>query len=309
MARAACAITRASNPAPAITAKCSPLTVPVSSARRRPCSPTRTAAATSPAGMSRLDASRFAVPAGRIAITVPVPARASTQRWTVPSPPQTNIRSAPCSRARPAQSGTCLLLRTSYQSGSVTPSSASTFLSSGSPPPKLLRACATTATLAIRGSDLAPAGLAQPVNAEDQQPERGQDQQRIAERLVAQGQQGLVDATGLRRLVRDRRVDDQDAGQREHHAPGGGADHAEQLDELARPRAHLPGPQVFHERAADALDRQHRADDDHDQAGDGDQPLAAGVLHDLRGDVLLLPGLAPLPAGDHGEGQVGEPGV
>ncbi len=79
MPRSASAIMRASNPAPAITAKCSPFTDPVSSGRRSPCSPTRTASARS-AGMRRFDARRLAVPAGRIATTAPVPATASMQR-------------------------------------------------------------------------------------------------------------------------------------------------------------------------------------------------------------------------------------
>src|ERR1700722_15573663 len=57
-------------------------------------------------------------------------------------------------------------------------------------------------------SDLAPAGFAEPVDAEDQQPERGGEHQYLAERLVPQGQQGLVDAAGLRRVVRNGRVDD-----------------------------------------------------------------------------------------------------
>ena len=52
-----------------------------------------------------LSASRFAVPAGRMATAVSVPATASMQRWTVPSPPQTNITSAPLAAARRAQEG------------------------------------------------------------------------------------------------------------------------------------------------------------------------------------------------------------
>ena len=77
----------------------------------------------------------------------PVPATASMQRWTVPSPPQTNIRSAPRVMASRAHAAAWRLLLTSYQSGSVTPSAASTPRSPGRPPPSLLRACATTATL------------------------------------------------------------------------------------------------------------------------------------------------------------------
>jgi hypothetical protein len=37
----------------------------------------------------------LAVPAGKIASVAAEPTSASTQRWTVPSPPQTKIRSAP----------------------------------------------------------------------------------------------------------------------------------------------------------------------------------------------------------------------
>jgi hypothetical protein len=42
---------------------------------------------------------------------------------------------------------------------------------------------------------------------------------------------------------------------------------------------------------------------------DADQPPAAGVLHDLGRDVLLLAGLAALHTGDHLERQVGQAGV
>ena len=59
-------IISASSPAPAMTAKCSPLIRPRSSGRRAPCNPTVTAAAMS-FGMPRFDANRFAVPAGMIA--------------------------------------------------------------------------------------------------------------------------------------------------------------------------------------------------------------------------------------------------
>ena len=46
-------------------------------------------------GMPRFVASRFAVPAGRIASAASEPAAASMQRCTVPSPPQTKISSRP----------------------------------------------------------------------------------------------------------------------------------------------------------------------------------------------------------------------
>ena len=94
MPRPASEIIRASNPAPAITAKCSPFTDPVSIRRRSPRNPTRTASARS-SGICRFMARRFAVPAGRMATAVSVPATASMQRWTVPSPPQANSTSAP----------------------------------------------------------------------------------------------------------------------------------------------------------------------------------------------------------------------
>src|SRR5579872_4114296 len=265
---------RASNPAPAITAKCSPLTEPVSITRRCPCRPTRTAAPTPSDGTPRFVASKLAVPAGRIATTAPVPATASMQRWTVPSPPQTNIRSAPSATARRARLGALRLLGTSYQSGSVTPSCASTRRSSGRPPPKLLRACATTAIFVI-GSDPVPAGLTEPVDAEDHEADRRREQQRRTEGLVAQCEQGLVYAARLPGAVRDRGVDDQDAGEPEDHAPGGRPDRAEPRDDAARPPAHLRRPQVLQELAADALADQNRADDDDDQADDPDQPPSA----------------------------------
>src|ERR1700679_2045744 len=168
-----------------MTMKRSPFTDPVSSRRRSPCNPTWTASARS-CGISRFSASRFAVPAGRIATAVLVPATASMQRWTEPPPPQTNRTSTPLAAARRAYLGARRLLFTSYQSGLVTPSRARISRSSGRPPPKLLPACATTATSAIC-SDLSPAGLAQPVHTENQEAERGQQHQELAERLFPQG--------------------------------------------------------------------------------------------------------------------------
>ena len=56
-----------------MTAKCSPFIFPTSSRFSRPWSPTATASAMS-SGMSRFDAKRFAVPAGRIASRASVPA-------------------------------------------------------------------------------------------------------------------------------------------------------------------------------------------------------------------------------------------
>src|SRR5437773_4763884 len=137
-------IIRASNPAPAITAKCSPFTEPVSNRRRSPCSPARTAWPRS-AGICRLLASRLAVPAGSTARTAPVPATASMHRWTVPSPPQTKITSAPWVSALRARLGAWRLLLTSYHSGSAMPSPASISRSSPRPPPRLLPVWATTA--------------------------------------------------------------------------------------------------------------------------------------------------------------------
>ena len=65
-----------------------------------------------------MDASRFAVPAGKIATAVFSPASASTQCWTMPSPPHTKIRPAPSSSAALARLGAFRLFSTSYQSGS-----------------------------------------------------------------------------------------------------------------------------------------------------------------------------------------------
>ena len=62
------------------------------------------------------------------------------------------------------------------------------------------------------GSDLPPAGLAQSVDTEDHEAECGQQHQELAERLIAQGQQRLVDAAGLGCPVGDCRVDHQHAG-------------------------------------------------------------------------------------------------
>ena len=142
--RSASLIMRASNPAPAITAKCSPLTVPVSIGRRCPCRPICTASARS-FGIFRLVASRLAVPAGKIAMVADLPASASIHRCTVPSPPQTNTTSAPSLKARRANFGAFLLLGTSYHWGLGKPSRAKISRSSPNPPPRVLAECAITA--------------------------------------------------------------------------------------------------------------------------------------------------------------------
>lgn|GEM_PF-4836574 len=69
-------------------------------------------------GMFRFPAKRLAVPAGRIASTALVSASASMHSWTVPSPPQMNITSAPFSNALRAHLAALLLVFISYQSGS-----------------------------------------------------------------------------------------------------------------------------------------------------------------------------------------------
>jgi hypothetical protein len=139
--------------------------------------------------------------------------------------------------------------------------------------------------------------------------ERSQDHQELAERLAAQREQRLVDAARLRRVVRDRGVDHQDAGQREDHAPGHGSDRAEPADDAPCPAAHLRRPQVLRELAPDAFDREYHADDDDDQADEADQPPAGGMLHGRGGDVLLPLGLATAATGDDLERQVGEAGI
>ena len=72
-------------------------------------------------GMPRFVASRFAVPAGRIASGTSDPATASRHRCTVPSPPQTKISSAPSSSACLTCFGAKRLFGTSIQSGSAKP--------------------------------------------------------------------------------------------------------------------------------------------------------------------------------------------
>src|ERR1039457_5405215 len=132
------------------------------------------------------------------------------------------------------------------------------------------------AVSADMGSDLLPARLAQPVHAEDDPPQGGQDQQHQTERLVAQPQQRRVDAVGLGRVVGDRRVDDQDADQREDHPAGAGPDRPYPLDDAAGAGAHLPGPQLLHELVAQALKHERQAGDDDDHPDDGDQPPPGG---------------------------------
>ncbi len=80
-------------------------------------------------------------------MTALVPASASMQRCTIPSPPQTNTNSAPCASARRAALGALRLFGTSYHSGSSMPLAASTLRNSGKPPSRLLPECATTATV------------------------------------------------------------------------------------------------------------------------------------------------------------------
>ena len=70
--------------------------------------------------MPRLWANRFAVPAGRIAIVASEPTSASAHCCTMPSPPQTNTRSAPSLSALRTFARRLLLLGTSYQSSSST---------------------------------------------------------------------------------------------------------------------------------------------------------------------------------------------
>ena len=87
-----------------------------------------------------------------MARTAPVPATASIQCWTIPSPPQTKMSSAPSAIAQRANFGALRLLVTSYQSGSANPWLASTSRNCGRPPPKLFLAWATTATVDMSGS-------------------------------------------------------------------------------------------------------------------------------------------------------------
>src|ERR1035438_411215 len=122
------------------------------------------------------------------------------------------------------------------------------------------------------GSDLSPACLAQSVHAEDGQAESGQDQQHLSERQVLQRLQGRVDAAGLGRVVGGRRVDDQDADQREDHSPGTRPDRAEPLDHAAGAGIHLPGLQLLHELVPQALEHERQAGDDDDHPDDADQP-------------------------------------
>src|SRR6185437_17119785 len=101
--------------------------------------------------------------------------------------------------------------------------------------------------------DPAPPRLTQAVDAEGNQAECREDEQELAERLVAQGEQRLVDAARLGRLVGDGRLEHQDADEREHHAAGRGPDHAQPLDKPAHPRAQLRKLEVLQELAADSL--------------------------------------------------------
>jgi hypothetical protein len=79
------------------------------------------------------------------------------QRWTIPSPPHTRIRSAPCFSAWRTCFGAFLLFGTSNQAGSVMPAASSAWRNSVRPPPSDFRRWAITATLAA--ADF-PAGVA-----------------------------------------------------------------------------------------------------------------------------------------------------
>jgi hypothetical protein len=72
--------------------------------RSRPPKPASTARS-GLAGTPSARAVRFAVPSGTIAIGTPLPASASAQARTVPSPPAANTRLAPAATARRASSG------------------------------------------------------------------------------------------------------------------------------------------------------------------------------------------------------------
>src|SRR6266480_6736500 len=96
--------------------------------------------------MPRFLAKRFAVPAGTTAIVVAVVARASMQRWSIPSPPQTKRRSVPSAIASLTFFGACLLFETSYQRGASTPSLARTARNAGRPPPSDFPVWARTPT-------------------------------------------------------------------------------------------------------------------------------------------------------------------
>ena len=79
----------------------------------------------------------------------PLPARTSTHRCTIPSPPQTKINSAPSFSAARTRLGAKRLFGTSDQMGSITPARESVSRSSSSPPPIVLPAWAITATLVM----------------------------------------------------------------------------------------------------------------------------------------------------------------
>ena len=84
--------------------------------RRSPCRPIATASPMS-LGIPRFEANRFAVPAGMIARLAFEPASTSTQRCTIPSPPQAKTSSAPSSSARRTCAGALRLFGTSHQNG------------------------------------------------------------------------------------------------------------------------------------------------------------------------------------------------
>src|SRR4029077_10092413 len=77
------------------------------------------------------------------------PATTSMQRWTVPSPPQTKMSSAPSASARRTSRGAALLFGTSRQYGSSMPCRSSSLRSSSKPPPNVFPACAITAIFDI----------------------------------------------------------------------------------------------------------------------------------------------------------------
>jgi hypothetical protein len=131
-----------------MTAKCSPFTDPVSSRGRSPCSPTRTAAGEVGRDLqNRRQEIRCAGRKDREDSTHADHGVDAALDRPVASPDEYHLSAS--ASARRAHSGALRLFVTSYQGGSANPSRASSSRSSSIPPPKLLPACVTTATVGV----------------------------------------------------------------------------------------------------------------------------------------------------------------
>ena len=128
------------------------------------------------------------MPAGKIASGVSEPARASIERWTVPSPPQTKSSSAPLCECTLHLLGREPALRHLDPHRICDPWRSSSRRSSGRPPPKDLPACATTATLVISQPPRGPRDENQHGHRGDPDDDAARDVERMVHSAIHAGE-------------------------------------------------------------------------------------------------------------------------